>query len=202
MEALTAGGALPPPLAAVEARMRGFPAPWAVAGGWALDLFLGRVTRARRRGPGDLPRRPGAPAPAPPRWTFRKVVGGQAREWTEGERLSLPVHEIHAKPADDPSLTLEFLLNERAGDEWAFRRDPRVRCPADAVFVRTASGLPALCPAVVLLYKSKQPREADEADFAAVRDHLGAAHRAWLRSALETAHPCHPWIDHLPPGRR
>lgn len=26
--------------------MRGFPAPWFISGGWAIDLFLGEVTRA------------------------------------------------------------------------------------------------------------------------------------------------------------
>ncbi|HEV2736058.1 MAG TPA: hypothetical protein VGV85_14520, partial [Longimicrobiaceae bacterium] len=35
----------PPHLDAVAAAMRGFGAPWCVAGGWALDLFLGRATR-------------------------------------------------------------------------------------------------------------------------------------------------------------
>ena len=33
---------------AVDA-MRGFDRPWFVAGGWALDLFLGAVSRGRRR---------------------------------------------------------------------------------------------------------------------------------------------------------
>ncbi|HYR11212.1 MAG TPA: hypothetical protein VEQ60_25755 [Longimicrobium sp.] len=37
---------LPAEIRAVTAALRDLDAPWAVAGGWALDLALGRVTRA------------------------------------------------------------------------------------------------------------------------------------------------------------
>ena len=39
---------VPDPFEQIEitaAHMDGFPAPWFVSGGWAIDLFLGRVTR-------------------------------------------------------------------------------------------------------------------------------------------------------------
>jgi hypothetical protein len=43
-------GSIKEVLAAIAPLMRGFNAPWCVAGGWALDLFLGRITRPH----GDL----------------------------------------------------------------------------------------------------------------------------------------------------
>lgn len=184
----------PPHLNAVAAAMRGFGAPWCVAGGWALDLFLGRATRPHADVDLALFRDDQARLREHlAGWSFRKVVGGRVVDWPAGERLLPPVHEVYAsKPGGSPP-ELELLLNERQGEEWVFRRDARVRCPADRVVVDGAAGLPALCPAVVLLYKAKQPRPADELDFAAVHGELGRARRRWLREALELAHPGHPW---------
>jgi hypothetical protein len=182
--------------AAVAALMAGFPAPWCMAGGWAIDLFLGRETRPHPDVDVAVFRADQAALRAHlPDWLFRKAVGGALVEWPEGERLELPVHEVHARSPSGASL--EFLLNERAGDDWVFRRDARIRCPADRVIARDAAGVPYLCPAVVLLYKAKAPRPADEQDFDSVRAALPAAQREWLRDALAAAHPDHAWLDRL-----
>jgi len=181
----------PPDPAAVAALMAACPVPWCVAGGWAIDLFLGRETRPHAdvdvavfRADQDALRS------HLPGWSFRKAVGGALVEWGEDERLELPVHEIHARsPTGEP---LEILLNERADDDWVFRRDARIRCPADRVIARGEAGIPYLCPAVVLLYKAKAPRPADERDFETVRAVLPATQREWLRVALATVHPDHP----------
>jgi len=180
----------------VSALMAGFPAPWAIAGGWAIDLFLGRESRPHADVDVAVFRADQAALRAHlPGWSFRKAVGGALVEWPDDERLELPVHEIHAHSPSGESL--EFLLNERAGDEWLFRRDARIRCPAGRVIMRDSAGIQYLCPAVVLLYKAKAPRPADEQDFEAVRAALPAAQREWLRAALATAHPHHPWLEGL-----
>lgn len=187
---------LPPPVAAAARVMSGFPAPWGFAGGWALDLFLGRLTRphadvdlALFRADQELVRGHLAG------WRFQKVARAEFANWRAGEWLSPPVHEIHARSPD--GFAVELLLNEREGGEWVFRRDPRVRCPAAGWIVRSPSGLPVLSPAVVLLYKAKQPRETDLLDFRSVRENLGAQWRTWLRAALSAVHPGHPWITEL-----
>lgn len=190
---------LPPALAAVADTMRGFPAPWCVAGGWAIDLSLGRRTREHadvdvalfREDQLTLRRWLAG-------WSFRKAVNGALVEWADGEWLSLPVHEIHAVP-DDGGAAMEFLLNEHDGERWLFRRDPSVRCPVRDVIGPSPSGLPVLCPAAVLLYKARAPREADELDFSAVLGHLAPKRRKWLRAALERVHPGHPWLARLRP---
>jgi hypothetical protein len=192
------GGFPPPGLLAAAGAMRGFRAPWCVAGGWALDLFLGRATRPH----GDLDLALFRDDQARLRehlagWSFRKVAGGRVVDWPAGEWLLPPVHEVYASPPGGSAPELELLLNEREGGEWVFRRDPRVRCPADRVIVRAAAGLPVLCPAVVLLYKAKHLRPQDERDFAAARDGLGRARREWLRAALEQVHAGHPWLARL-----
>ena len=185
-------------LQTVGALMRGFHAPWCIAGGWALDLFLGRETRphadvdvALFRADQVLLRQHLVG------WALEKVLGGVLGRWQEGEWLHPPTHEVHARSGDQPPVTLEFLLNERAGDRWVFRRNPEVSCPLNRVILRSDTGLPVLCPAIVLLYKAKAPRGVDESDFEAARASLYTEQRAWLESALKTCHPGHRWLAHL-----
>lgn len=78
-----------------------------------------------------------------------------------------------------------------------FRRAAAVQRPLARAVVHTAAGLPVLAPEVVLLYKAKAPRAADEHDFTAARPHLGPEARAWLAAALRRCHPGHPWLGRL-----
>lgn len=178
-------------LSRVTRVMRGLATSWCIAGGWALDLFLGTVTRehgdvdvALFREDQDALRQHLSG------WTLRKVEHGALSDWREDESLRLPVHEVHATRV---GLRLEFLLNEREGETWLYRRDARVRLPVERLILRAEPGLPVLCPEVVLLYKAKAPRDVDTADFEAVRSRLSESQRQWLREALDIAHPAHPW---------
>jgi hypothetical protein len=195
MEAFSMDGFPSEPHAAA-ARMAGLGAPWCVGGGWAVDLFLGRVTRPHADVDlvllrGDQQRLHEHLAG----WRFQRVVKGTFSEWMPGERIDPPVHEIHARAPDGTAL--EFLLNDHDAREWIYRRDPAVRCPLPAVMVPSAAGIPVLCPAVVLLYKAKAPRDADEHDFHALLPALPDHQRRWLRDALARVHPGHPWLAHL-----
>jgi hypothetical protein len=180
--------------------MSGFPGRWCVAGGWALDAFLGRVTRphddvelAIFREDQTLLHRHF------PRLVFQKVVQGQLMDWPPDEQLSLPIHEIHARSVEEPSFSLEFLLNERIDDDWVFRRDHRIRLPLDRAIILTKTGLPILCPAIVLLFKAKNPQPKDEADFRSVHREISLMDRQWLCSAMQANHPGHPWLTQLRP---
>src|SRR2546421_1062438 len=145
--------------------MRRFEAPWCIAGGWAIDLFLGQVTRPHEdlelaiyRQDQALLRR------HLPDWTFHKVVDGRKMGWPADEELKHPIHEIHAHSAKHPLLSLEFLLNERIADDWVFRRDRRIRMPLKDAIILAKENLPILCPAIVLLFKAKNTKPKDEAD--------------------------------------
>jgi hypothetical protein len=192
---------LPPEVRAVAEALAPLRVPWAVAGGWALDLALGRVTR--RHADVDVAvfrEDQAALRPALPGWRFEVAVAGALVPWEEDARLELPVHEVHARPsAGRTGPALEFLLNERDGADWVYRRDPAVRRPLERVLRAGPGGVRLLAPEVVLLYKSKAPRAADEQDFAAARPLLDAEARAWLRAALLRATPDHPWAAALAP---
>ena len=186
------------PVSDVAALMRGFRGSWAIAGGWALDLFLGRVSSTHEDVDVAILRRDQAEIRAHlSDWEFVKIAWGRWGPWLVGERLELPVHEVLAHRTGGAPADLEFLLNEAAGERWIFRRDSRITSPLSKVEMRTASGIPFFVPEIVLLYKAKRPGTKDEVDFDAATPMLEPQRRAWLRDALDTCHPGHPWIRQL-----
>lgn len=122
------------------------------------------------------------------------VTEGELVPWVEGTRLELPVHEVHARTQ---STEIEFLLNERDGDNWLYRRDPAVRRRLSRVFTKGWGKFPVLAPEVVLLYKSKAPRAADEHDLEEALPLLDNEAREWLVEALRRADERHPWIPRI-----
>jgi hypothetical protein len=57
-----------------------------------------------------------------------------------------------------------FREPREAGD-WIFRRDRRIRRALATAVDHDPTGIPYLVPELVLLYKAREPREKDEADF-------------------------------------
>jgi hypothetical protein len=169
-----------------------------IAGGWAVDLYLGRVTRPHEDIEVAIFRRDQAALhECLDGWLLQKVVGGKLSAWRRGEWLALPVHEIHCfKEASEPT-RLEVLLNESDGAEWVYRRNEKVRRPLAKCHLVSKEGVRFLSPEIVLLYKSKSPRAKDEQDFAAVAGRLGAERKAWLKAALKAQDPGHGWLGKL-----
>jgi len=184
------------PVLEVASLMRGFPRPWYIAGGWAIDLFLGHETRAHddidiailRKDQAELRSHLAT-------WAFEKVVDGNRVPWAEGERLDPPVHEVHATSATQAPIG--FLFNESSGATWRFRRNPVITRSLDHIGMQTSAGVPFLVPEIVLLFKAKGPGPKDAHDFDLVQVRLSAGPRRWLKNALETCHSGHPWIDRL-----
>jgi hypothetical protein len=159
-----------------------FDGPWWIAGGVAIDLFLGTVTREHH----DLDiavfrdHWPAVSA-ALPGWDFR--VG---------------TNEVWARRSVDGPWLVEFLLEDRDGSEWVYRRDRQVTLPVTEVGMVTEQGIPYERPEVVLLYKAKYGEEPrHEADLVAALPKMGIGPRAWLVGALDVAHPGHPWIERV-----
>lgn len=185
---------------AVEALMDGFGHPWFVAGGWAIDLYLGEQTRPH----GDVEIAVFRESQQTfqsylEEWSFEKIVDGEPKPWTQGEYLRLPVHELHGEnpESDARPPTLEVLLNERRGDEWVFRRSPDVTRAVSEFGMVSDDGVPFLSPEVVLLYKLPIYGEHDQRDFENCLPALEAKRRRWLRQAIRRVNPTHSWADAL-----
>jgi hypothetical protein len=147
--------------------------PRCVAGGWAIDLFLGRQTRPH----GDLeiavPAAGFAEVAARfPELEFHAVGGG-----TIVAATAETLRDTHQTWALDPVARVwrfDVFREPRDGDAdtWIYRRDGRIRLPYESAVRPDPTGIPYLAPEIVLLFKAKSPRSKDEADLRAVLPHL------------------------------
>ena len=178
--------------------------PWWIAGGWALDLFLGGQTREHEDIDVQILRRDqhairellqawdvqaAHPTTRPEEWPLRA--------WEAGTVLSSAVHDIWCRPSKTGPWALQLMLAEADRDHWQFRRDARLVRPLATLGSRTADGIPYLAPEIQLLYKAKEPRPKDEADFARALPLLDPERRSWLTQALSPVHPGHRWLRWL-----
>lgn len=172
--------------------------PWWIAGGWALDLFLGDHTRVHEDLDVGILRR-----------DFDNVVSHlcgwdlfEAHSQTlyrlePGERPRAEVNSVWCRRTPAERWALELMLDESQDESWVFRRLNSIRLPLDRVIRRTSEGIPYLSPEVQLLYKARHPRAKDHDDFENVLSRLGSGERAWLRDALSAIDPEHVWLTEL-----
>ena len=177
------------------AQLRGLNAPWHIAGGWALDLWQGKQTRPRY----DLEIAVKSAAFS----KVREALAGFDLFAAQDGRLEAIADQATAARQYwvlDPAIRkwrLDILLEPGDDQMWVYRRDPRVKAPLADVTATTPAGIPYLRPEAVLLFKAKDTRPKDERDFDLCASLLDADARAWLRHALETAHPGHAWLSRL-----
>jgi hypothetical protein len=182
----------------VTERLSGLAAPWWIAGGWALDLFIGRQTRAH----GDIDIalfRQDADAFRAhlAEWELAVAADGALTPWPAGTAFPAAAHQLWARKRGHDAWQLEVLFEERSGDRWVYRRHPQVGLRASDIGRRTSSGIPYLRPEIQLLYKSKGARAVDESDLIALLPQLDAAQRATLVAWLYTTAPTHRWLERL-----
>lgn len=170
-----------------------------MAGGWAIDLFVGRQTREHRDLDIQVLRRDQAAVRAAlHRWDIYAVdPPGALRPWRSGEVLPGHVHDIWCRRAPDAPWALQLMLLDTERGRWVCRRDRRVGGPVCRFGRRDGAGVPYVAPEVQLLFKAREPRPQDEEDFAVALLRLDAAARRWLGAALGIVSPDHPWLPRL-----
>ena len=180
------------------AMLGGLPAPWWIAGGWAIDLFAGRTTRSH----GDMDialLRGSEPALRAhfAAWDIKIAHDGLFEPWL-GDVLEPTRNQFWARPHANDPWALEFLMEDHADGVWHFRRDASVMLPVKELTRRSKGDIPYLCPEVALLYKAKAAdEERNLRDFEVAAPLLKNGARQWLQHALEQAHPGHAWISRL-----
>jgi Aminoglycoside-2''-adenylyltransferase len=186
------------PEQAAEA-LDGVSAPWAVAGGWALDLWLGEQTREHE----DLEIT--VPASSFPAIQARldalglKVfmnVNGEVTLLAPGEAPTRGFQTWVTDPAAQ-GWRMDIFREPGDAETWIYRRTGELSAPRAWASGRSAAGIPYVAPQIVLLFKAKATRDKDEADFALVAPKLAHEVRAWLAASLRIIQPGHPWIDRL-----
>ena len=171
---------------------------WYVAGGWAIDLYLGRKTRDHEDIEIAIPR---TQFPALRRclagFELYQALDGAVTPVGSGEP------EAHQVWVCDPAVRvwrMDTFLEPGDAQTWVSHRDERVRLDRGEAVSRDADGIPYLRPQYVLLAKARHTRDKDEADLASVLPTLDGEVRAWLAEAIERVHPGHPWVARVSEG--
>jgi hypothetical protein len=172
--------------------------PWWIAGGWALDLYLGTQSRAHADlDIGVLRRDITTALAALPSWEIFTARGGALAPLRVGEAPQSAVHSLWCRPVGSTFWTFELMLDDCIDGVWCYRRESSIRRPLASVIQRTPSGIPYLAPEIQLLYKARASRARDHADFELVGPRLDATARRWLVDSLVRAEAGHPWIAAL-----
>jgi 2-amino-4-hydroxy-6-hydroxymethyldihydropteridine diphosphokinase len=159
----------------------GWDGPWAVAGGWAIELFVGRPVREHHDLDIAVARRDAARLHAQfAEWELCFPSPAAFVPWHAGEPLPDDQHQLWCKR--DGKWTHEILFEDIRGDVLHYRRDPTITLPLAEAILHTDDGIPYVAPHLQLLYKAKRSNQRNELDRAAALPLLTDAQRAWLDS--------------------
>jgi hypothetical protein len=174
--------------------------PWWIAGGYAIEHFVGRQFRthadidilAFRKDSSALRRYLSS-------WDcWVADPPGQLRFWCVGEALGNDVQDIWCRRNRNSAWAFQIMLDESEGLEWQSRRCPQVRKPLQKLGVSDDQGTPFLAPEIQLFSKAKSPRTKDNLDFEASLPLLTSEQRAWLTQAIERAYgQPNAWAERL-----
>ena len=176
----------------------GYTGPWWIAGGWAIEAFTGS---ARPHGDIDVS------IPRSDANQVRAHLRDRLDVWAAHRGDLLPLANPE-RPVPETCSNLwlrvdgaspweyDMILMDTTATRWTYKRDPRVALAFDKI-LWSRDGVDYLRPEIQLLHKAPGLRPQDQADFDAARPALSEEASAWLRRALQTAHPGHPWIEDL-----
>jgi hypothetical protein len=183
----------------VVATFRPAPFKWCLAGGYAVELFLGRSIRSHddidilvyRDEQLQLQQ-----------WLdgwqlYAADPPGTLRVWNQGEYLPYGIHDIWGYRTGSQSWQMQIMLAESDGDQWFSRRSPLIWGHRDDLMTRY-QGIPCIRIEVQLMYKAKGQRPKDELDFQACLPRLSLEAKEWLKDVLTLLYPQgHSWLNAL-----
>jgi hypothetical protein len=183
-------------------RLAGMEAPWYVAAGWAIDLFLG----GKRREHEDLE----IAIPAASLGEFVDALAGFEiyAVRVPGKGIFTPLaqagpglvetHQTWVRDPESGDWKLDLFREPSEGDTWICRRDESIRLPFSEAIRFTEDGIPFGRPELVLLFKARHSaQDKNQADFAATLPRLDSDERERLAGWIELVHPGHEWLAAL-----
>ncbi|MDI9312861.1 MAG: hypothetical protein QM535_21805 [Limnohabitans sp.] len=180
----------------IKTLLEGYGGIWAIAGGWALDLYLQTETRIHKDIEIAIPRNEQLKLKNfLKEWKFNYVKNGEFVPWDNEEFLTLPIHEIHAKNEENE---FEILLNEIDEKVWTYRRNPKVKYPIEKLYAKNLIDINFLVPEIVLLYKVKLNKTKDIEDLKNTISILSKESKTWLINSIEQeSHNSKEWITQI-----
>jgi len=184
---------------AIAHLLASYPHPWWIAGGWAIDLFLGQVTREHhdleigvfREHQIALRNHLGG-------WSLSRCADGTWTKWDAGGWIGQPDFQMKAARRDATPNEFDLFLDDLVHGQWQCRRCPAILLPLDG-FALKASVVPVrfLRPEIQLLYKAKYHRPQDEHDFENAFPRMSDEQRCWLGDSLRLCYTDDPWLARL-----
>jgi hypothetical protein len=187
----------------IGAVFEGIPAPWWIAGGWALDLFVGRTTRAHEDTDVLVLRRDQlAVQKHLSDWHLFKTkqpTPPHLAPWPTGDFLEPPINDVWARSdLHDGPWRFQIMLMETEGGRWVYRRLPTIGGRIADMGLVTDAGIPYLAPEIQLLYKSGTGRQRDTDDLLNVLPKLAEDRARWLLECLRRQYPeGHDWVARI-----
>jgi hypothetical protein len=182
----------------VQERFANTEVPWWIAGGHAIDLFVGWVTRPHEDIDVEMFRKDrDVLFDVFPGWDLATVSYGGLVAWEPGTTIAPHVFGVWGRPSPAQPWAIEVMLADGDETTWRFRRDPEISLPGTQLVQSSHSWVPYCTPEVQMLYKSKMARPKDDVDMARVLHLMSESQRQWLADAIGRSDPDHPWIGLL-----
>ena len=181
----------------IERVMEGFGHPWFIAGGWAMDLGIGRMTREHEDMDICIFREHAQEAlDYFSHWKIEVPVPGEGRlePVASLSDIAAPRYGLHLHKGEQ---FIEILLTDQVDGRIPFRRDPSISIPVKDFSRTETAGRHFVAPEFQLLYKAKEGRAKDEHDFQAYLPTMSREQKEWLLNALEAHLPASPWVVEL-----
>ncbi len=179
--------------------LKGFPRPWWIGGGWAIEMFTG-VSRSHEDldiciSSTDVPEVVTHFADSHHVW----AVGSGSLKPLIRPDDPLPdwAGQLWIRESAGKPWLLDFLLCPVADGVWRFKRDISITLPFEDATWLAENGIRYERPELSLLYKAKHDRPKDQADFEVTLPLLDTEATEWLKRSVEKAHPGHAWLDRL-----
>ena len=186
-------------VAALAELMQGFPHPWWLVGGHAIDAFTGGP-----RPHTDIDVSFFAHSIA----DFRKQLEGRYHLWSNHGGTFRVLDDNHPEPLDplaqvwarenaQSPWVLDGVPGPSADGRWQSKRDNEHVADLEEVSWVDERGVRSLNPEIVLLFKAAQNREMDRFDLDRTWPLLTDEKRQWLRAAVRRFDSTHPWNERL-----
>ncbi|KAB2803587.1 amino acid transporter [Brucella anthropi] len=174
--------------------------PWWIAGGHAIEHFVGRPVRAHADINILALRKDASKLRCYLSFWDCWVADppGHLRSWRAGEVLDGDIHDVWCRQDQCSEWAFQIMLDDSIDLEWQSRCCSQVKKPLTELGVANGQGTLFLAPEIQLFYKAKSPRTKDNLDFEVSLPLLTPEQRAWLTQSIEAAYgPDNIWAEKL-----